>query len=388
MKKKLIYTMTALLFAGTLCAQAIDEEKSLEKAFDKSKDKYSFKYDLLSEILQIGLDKGILQGDASQVSFKSTLYGLMVLGNKDYEIDKYYSRMKFQRNLELGGSMSLADNERINGFGLSLKYAIVNRRDLSDRKEDQALDPDVHAIQQNLASTIAPVIQAYLNDTARSQEEKTRVVKFLHDNSNIKDFNVFFEQLKTIVQFSNDKTISKKMAQMQTDLETLNAKYDAITKMIEKRGLLTFSAEGKNAESKWEFAKFKLEYSKGLGFVKDEQNPWDFYLGAFFSMNRDSLATDKKLNRSIGTLKGGINHVLVRKNNQSFVEVLGGFEYNSVFDGRYEEEKSNQLNAVFNVAFRLAPNLYLPLEIKYDPENSNFFGFIRLKWDMVRGAAN
>ena len=145
------------------------------------------------------------------------------------------------------------------------------------------------------------------------------------------------------------------------------------------------TAEGKNAENAWEFAKLKLEYTKGLGFVKDDQNPWDIYLGAFFDLVRDSLSIDKNLSRSMGTVKGGINHVLIKKgNNQSFVEVLGGFEYSSVFKGQYADEKTKQLNALFNLSFRIAPNLYLPVEIKYDPDKGKFLGQVRFKWDMIR----
>ncbi|HEX7847784.1 MAG TPA: hypothetical protein VF476_18420, partial [Chitinophagaceae bacterium] len=369
-------------------AQQVDWLKNSEKSFDKSKNKYSFKYDLLSEILQVGIDKGVLKSNENEVNLKSTLYGLMVLFNKDYEIDKNYSRLKMQRNLEIGGSMQLNnEDQKINGFSLALKYAIINNRDLSEGKDYNKIAPQVRQLQQKMASNIAPVLEAFLNDSTKSDEEKELLTKFLHDNSNIKDFNLFFSKLKPIVSFTNNKEISRLMANMQTDLEKLNAEYDSITKVIEKRPLLTFSTEGKSLEGEWEFAKFKLEYSKGLGFVKDDQNPWDIYFGAFFDITRDTVSSSKKLNRTIGTLKGGINHVLIKKsNNQSFVEVLGGFEYNSIFDGKYIDEKKNVLSALFNFTFRIAPNLYLPLELKYDPDKEKFLGLVRMKWDMIRNS--
>src|SRR5688500_6237210 len=82
----------------------------VEKKFDENKNVYSFKYDLLSEILQVGLDRGILKGTQNDVKVKSTIYGLMVMFDKRYEIDRYYSRLKFQRNFELGGSMQMNED--------------------------------------------------------------------------------------------------------------------------------------------------------------------------------------------------------------------------------------------------------------------------------------
>ena len=384
MKKLTVFLFSVILFV-TAGAQQFDGLKNTENAFDKFKSKYSLKYDLLSEILQIGLNKGILKGDKNEVSFKSTLYGLFTLFNKDYEIDKYYSKMKFQRNLEVGSAIQLDnDEQKINGFSLSLKYAIINNRDLSDGTYYKELAPQVESLIADMRP-FAMEMQNFLNSRDVVEEEKDKLIKFLNENRNITDFNAFFEELETIVSVSDNKESRSFVARMQNKLETLNASYRTKTKEIEKRPLLTFSAEGKNAENLWEFLKFKLEFTKGLGFVKDDQNPWDFYLGAFFDMAKDSLNLNKNLKRSIGSCKGGINHVLIKKqNNQSFVEVLGGFEYNTIFNGKYPEEKSNQLSALFNLTFRMAPNLYLPVELKYDPEKEKFLGQVRLKWDMIR----
>lgn len=384
MKNKILSGTIALFFLIQSNAQ-YDNVSNFEKEFDKVKNKYSLKYDVLSEIIQIGLNRGILTGKENDVRFKSTLYGLMVLSNKKYELDKNYSKLTFQRNFEIGGSMQISEDENINGFGLALKYAIINKRDLSVRTDTKILDDEVFALQQNLGSNLGTVLQKFLQDDNTTPEDSTRLRKYLNDNSTIKDFNKFYTGLKSIVGFSTNKILGAKMAAMQQSFESINRKYDSLTKIIEKRPLLTFAAEGKNADNKWDFASFKLEYMKGLGFVNNDENPWDIYLAASLNYENDTLSLSKKLNRSFSTFRGGINHVLIKKaNNQSFVEVLGGFEYNSVFNGKYTGEKTGLLNALFNISFRIAPNFYLPLEIKYDPDKGKFMGQVRIKWDMIR----
>lgn len=363
-------------------AQVSSTTKVVENAYDEVKDKTSLKYDVLAELLQVGIDKGLLTGDKSNVNFKSTAYGLMTLFNKDYEKEENYSQLRFQRNLEVGTGLQFGEGSKINGFNLSLKYAIINNRDLSVRDVTQ-LAPQVQAIQQAMAAHIAPKLQAFLNDPARTAAEIQKATSFLTSIPNITDFPKFYQDAQLAFPGANigDPAF---FINLQTRLNALNAAVEAQSKAIQKRGLLTFSSEAKNSDKIWDFAKFKLEYIKGLGFVKDDQNPWDFYLSATVDMNRDTVVKGNTLSRTTGAIKGGINHVLIKKNNQSLVEVLGGFEHNSVFSNKYAGEKDNQFNALFTMSFRLAPNLYLPLELKYDPEAGNLFGFVRVKWDMLR----
>ena len=357
----------------------------VEKKFDENKNVYSFKYDLLSEILQVGLDRGILKGTQNDVRVKSTIYGLMVMFDKRYEIDKYYSRLKFQRNFELGGSMQMNEDNQINGYGVALKYAVINKRDLSYGKDYSVLSSRIQQTQQQLHSMFGLVMQAFGRDSTTSPEQKRKLVKFISDNASIKDFDKFYEEFVTIIGVAADEETQKKVSEIKAVVNSINEDYKRITDEISQRPLLTFAAEAKNSESNWEFATLRLEFQKGLGFVKPDEYPWDLYLASELIFTNDTLLISDKLNRTVFSAKGGINHVLIKKqNNQSFLEVLGGFEYNSVFNGKYPEEESSILNAMFSFTFRIAPNLYLPVELKYDPDKNRFMGQVRIKWDMIR----
>ena len=357
----------------------------VEKKFDENKNVYSFKYDLLSEILQVGLDNGILEGAQNDVRFKSTIYGLMVMFDKRYEVDRYYSRLKFQRNFEFGGSIQMNEDNRVNGYGIALKYALINKRDLSYGKDYSVLSARIQQTQQQLHSMFGLVMQAFGRDSTTTPEQKKKLVRFISDNASIKDFDKFYQEFVTIVGVAADEETQKKVAGIKAVVNSINEDYKRITDEISQRPLLTFGAEAKNSESNWEFATLKLEFQKGLGFVKSDEYPWDLYLASELIFTNDTVSISGKLDRSVFSAKGGINHVLIkRKNNQSFLEVLGGFEYNSVFNGSYPEERSSLLNALFNLTFRIAPNLYLPIELKFDPDKSRITGLIRIKWDMIR----
>jgi hypothetical protein len=384
MKKRILTTALILFGATFLYSQKTDEIlASGEKKFDENKTKYSFKYDLLSEILQVGLDRGILKGTSNDVKLKSTLYGLMVIFDKKYEVDRHYSKLKFQRNFEIGGSMQINEDEQINGYGFSLKYAIINARDLSYGRDYSVLAKKVQETQQKLNNSIGKLMQEFGRKT--TTVKRNQLIKFIGDNASVKDFDKFYHDLVKVMGTTPDDSTQNLLEDVQAVVDSINEEYKKITDEISKRPLLTIGFDGKNSESNWEYATVKVEFQKGLGFVKSDEHPWDLYLASELNFTNDSLSTSNKLNRSVFSAKGGINHVLIKKqNNQSFLEVLGGFEYNSIFKGKYPSEKTSVLNAMFNLTFRIAPNLYLPVELKYDPESSRFMGHVRIKWDMVR----
>jgi hypothetical protein len=108
----------------------------------------------------------------------------MVIFDKKYEIDRYYSKLKFQRNFELGGSMQINEDQQINGYGIAMKYAVINKRDLSYGKDYKVLEGRVEETQKKLASTLGPLMQAFGREA--TPEQKKKLQKLIKDNSSIK----------------------------------------------------------------------------------------------------------------------------------------------------------------------------------------------------------
>ena len=94
----------------------------------------------------------------------------------------------------------------------------------------------------------------------------------------------------------------------------------------------------------------------------------------------DSLHAGRDLKRSVFSFEPGINFVMKTKHTRkSFFEFeLGGSFYHT-FSGLYQNEKRNRvtINAIARV--RIINDIWIPLEIKYDAESGNVFGFLNVR---------
>src|SRR5579872_5804155 len=109
----------------------------------------SLKTNTLAEVLQASINNGILSGTASGVNLKSTVFGLKKLFNPGISIDTQYREETFSRNFELGFGVKIDNNNAINGVSGSLKYAIINHRDLNVY-DNKVFSKKARAISDNL----------------------------------------------------------------------------------------------------------------------------------------------------------------------------------------------------------------------------------------------
>lgn len=111
----------------------------------------------------------------------------------------------------------------------------------------------------------------------------------------------------------------------------------------------------------------------------------DIYAAAFYDFKMDATL-NKALNRQIFTGKLGLNKVLIKnqEKNTSFLEILGAAELNYLAKGAGVNEKKTVFMADFTLTFRLSPTIFLPVEFKYEPNEGNVFGFLKVKWDLPR----
>jgi len=93
---------------------------------------------------------------------------------------------------------------------------------------------------------------------------------------------------------------------------------------------------------------------------------------------QDTNNVSQVLNRSVFTTKVGINKVLAvtkTEEKSSLIEILLNAEFNYIPTGLYVKENQVSLMAASTISVRIANNIYLPIEVKYDPASGNVLGF-------------
>ena len=384
--KKIGWVFLALF----LCLQTNAQNDVYKKLFEETQSKkQSISTELLSDVLQAAIANGIVSTSESTIKLKSTIFKLHELVDSDVVIDSNYIKRKFQRNFELGINTFLKDNSKINGVGASLKYAIVNNRDITVFSNSSAskniLEFQTKILNATLAALSDKVVEIQ-NDVTISQTKKDEGKSLINQARSNPDEAI----ISKIIGFVNENTKTDKISSKDylnkfvSQVDNIKSAYTELENEIRKGALLTIVTSSNYKENKWDSISFGVEFLKGLGNKKDEEKPWDLYAGAFYDFKTND-AFKEALKRRAFTAKFGINKVLFRnrESGNSFLELLGSAEYRNIIDGKLDGEDRNFVFADFTLSIRVGKTLFIPVEIKYDPINANVLGFLTIKWDFI-----
>jgi len=396
-KFALLILLNALL-CSTLKAQ-INETKLLKRTDTlRSAELTSFKTNQLAEVLQASINNGIISSTNSNLNVKTTIYGIRKILDSSVQVDTNYRNQTFNRNFEVGLGLNItSSNSSISGFSTSLKYAIINNRDLSiytsKKLKSKISDLDMRIYSLVKMDTLAEVIEKAHREGKLNNQDYTVITDALRNFTNSQsDGSVSPQKATATLKSALLPFISSEKFYIDTAFFSyalvqrviFDSLSNAIVQQIKKGSLLTLSFNSNYQNKSWDSLTYKLEYIKGLGWQKDSSKPWDIYVGAFYSMKQDTISK-QALKREVITGKLGLNKVLATKSDgSSFLEVLGAAEYDYISKGLYPSEKTSTLVADFTFTIRLAKSIFLPFELKYDPKNGNLFGFLSVKWDFLR----
>lgn len=360
----------------------------------------SLKTNTLAEIFQASINSGIITTNGTDIGLKSTIFQLHKIWKPDIINENNYVKQTFARNFEFGIGIKINGANKINAFGTSVKYAIINNRDISLQnkkymdKDIAELNGLIDGVVKQLHNGIALRIENAINRSPQMIYGKDSSKRKIIENA-LDTFTAHNSSAQALQQLGVDlKNFYNDLDMKQSDFAAFNygevrqaisKKAEALEDNIKKRGLLTFNFGSNYKEKGWDSLNVNLEYIKGLGNVKDKDKPWDIYAAAFYDFKQDTVSKSA-LGRQIFTAKFGINKVLLKnkKENNSFLEILGAAQYTHVLKGLYAKESKGVFMADFILSIRLSATLFLPLELKYDPKNANVFGFLKVKWDMPR----
>lgn len=365
-KISLLCCLLAVFHGLRAQVQEAELQKKAFEAADPSSHVKSIRTDIFVDKYQALLKSGILTGNEAGVKVSTTLYGLFKLFDSTIAIDTNYARYKWGRNIAIGAGIALGDDNRVTAVNPSLTWAVVNGRELSAKKHREQW-----ALIRNYVDgyeTLLTAMERAVNANTLTQEQLSRI-----DSFNVK-------QNLQLLQGIVPETVLEGAVSNQ---RLLDSSYRKLERDIQAGPLFTVGLDGNYGDKAWSTLDAKAELLIGTGFKKDKDRNWDFYSGAFLNMAKDTVAV-KNLERQTFSLKAGLNKVLLktRDRKNSMMEALGALEYRNILKGGYAGENNNTLLIDFTLSIRLANDLYLPLELKYDPRNGQFLGFIDLKMDI------
>lgn len=390
MKKFAIALFVLFVSSKILPAQDFGFQQKLAQAEKTAKDaadqKINFKSvttDLLAgRYYQALIKNGIINQTDGELKIKSTIYGLIRIFDSTKREKTYFEKFRWARNIEFGAGMELDKNNKIQSFNPNLTIALHNGREYNSKREKMNLfdkngmtaykiekaTEKLDKVQERMAEEVNVI-----SDLTKRKEKKGELDAIL-DKFNKSDFDF------SILSKWLDKEDIK---DLETKWTELTKKYDEVQTKLSGAPLLTYGYEGGYNGTKWDKLNNKLEFLLGLG--KDTVKKYDFYAGVFYDITQDTLNKSSSLNRNVFTAKIGVNTVLFKNetDGSSIIEVLGGAEYQNIGKGIYTGEKRDFFKLDLTFSFRLAKNLYLPFELKYNATTGRFEGYLDLKFDVV-----
>jgi hypothetical protein len=339
--------------------------------------------DVLSNFFQLALNN--LMGEQREFKFTGNLFAIMLKRNPDLKVDTNYVRYKAARNLNMDLNAKLDSGNKFNGFSIGLKYAIINKRDVTTSRV--FLEEVNKRVQINKAifKDVAKAISAKYSE---NDSLKILLSLELNDFSN-KNGELKFSQLNPLLrELLNNETqkyseiVSGKLPDFsKKSIGQMNEEFFRNhIKDYQNKPLLTssFDLVSYTDEFRLSNVNFTLDYLMG---TSNHQRITDVEIIAKASMGfgDDSTKADRDLSRSIFSGEAGINWVINAWGNEmSLLEFKAALFAYSVLSGKYNGEDSDKFTLNGTIRFRISNEITIPIEFKYDPKTANVFGFLSI----------
>jgi hypothetical protein len=161
----------------------------------------------------------------------------------------------------------------------------------------------------------------------------------------------------------------------------LQTSFDSLSKIVENQPLWTVAGDfSSDADGKLFTAlKFESEYLQGL-IPNNAKSNLELHIKATASFNDDPESLSRDLNRQVFSAFAGFNWIMLKNaKHQSIMELRGGLSENYIMKGLYTGEDRINFSGEGTLRFRLSNSLWIPFDIKYDPQQGKVLGFLSIK---------
>ena len=339
--------------------------------------------DIFASFFQLALSD--LTGPNKALVFNSNPYAIML--RHDSSLAKYpaYRKYTWLRKLNFSLGAGLDTSYRFNGFTLGLKYALINNRDYTIKKQflaDAINDPTLDLVSK---LTVQWVLAISTIPLEKRPPLNAQFQKFVRDStSRLTNFDSTFQRLfHQAAAGVNSPGLSEMLADPDFNLyKRTHEAYDSLKNLYQTRALWTLGVTDTSYStgSLLKNVQITSEYLNGLKLSPTCNLELD--LKASVNFMDDTLMPGKRgqnISRQVFSFEPGVNLTLRgAQTKQSYFEFKLSGAYNNVWKGLYngEDQVVNTINATVRIL--VFDKIWIPVQIKYDPKNHNVFGFLNV----------
>jgi len=342
--------------------------------------------DILTSFFQLAFNK--LTGPNKELNFSSNPFAILLKSDPDLAIDRSYYKYRPLRKINFSFGLKLDTSYRFNGFSSGIKYALIDKRDSSTSKllfenlRNDSLANEVNELQKELVE--------YANKNYPVIAEKK---KFIAKTNDLLNRNIPFNKLDTAIQRLVTQIIGEdedayphintlvRQNPASNIFEEQRKQYNIYRNEIKNDLLWTLGLSDTTYKDDFIFSNILIntELVKGFGKPKPGSN-WEFNIKAGINFIDDRLNKGRDLKRTLLNFEPGVNWVIRnKKNDHSFLELAFSGSYHHNFRNLYANERRDSVTVNTIIRVRIISDIWVPLEIKYDPKSGNVFGFLNVR---------
>jgi hypothetical protein len=379
MKKILLLTAICCLGCGVVFAQV--GKNTVLTADSLATGNYK---DVLNSFFQIAVNT--FTGPDKELKFTSNPFAIMAKMNPDLLRTGQYLKYKRLRKLNFAFAARLDTSYKFNGFSSGVKYALIDRRDETVSRAF-LIEVETDSLLREfgpLQDSVELFISSLSGDTARQNKFGDQVASFYHGELKLDQLDV--EVRDKLLEIAKRDTLVFLLSRMKKDpaysiRQDADKQYAALKKNFNNRFLWTVGVSDTTYKDQFMFSNvvFSTEAVQGL-LKNNKQANIEYNVKAAYQLVDDTLKAGRDLKRGILNVEGGFNFILNAKDtDRSWLEfkVAGSYYYRS--GSLYKDEKRDMLTLNGTLRIRVFSEVWVPLEIKYDPKNGDWFGLLNVR---------
>ncbi len=338
--------------------------------------------DVFKSFFQLALNR--FTSDKKEIEFTSNPFALMAKINPDLLIDTNYVKYNHLRDFNFSFTGKLDSAYRFNGFSSGIKYALVNKRDetISDAfiKSAREANREIEILNDELNLFIGTINI----DSPKRKLYTAQARKMFRGKANFSELDTSFQRVvKELATKLNTTNLLRNIDEdSKLNIHTFSQKtYDSLKTLFHKKPLLTIGLTDTTYKNQFFFSNivFSTQFLQGI-FDPNRPLVAEIDVRGELHFLDDTLKSGRDLQRSVFHFEPGLNLVFTAKDTKySWAEFKLTGSYSHVFNGLYPGEKKNNLTLNGTFRIRIINDVWIPLEIKYDPKSGNVFGFLNVR---------
>ena len=339
--------------------------------------------DILTSFFQLALND--LTGPNKELNLSGSPFAIMLKKNPGLSLDKNYKKYEPLRRINFNLGIRFDSSFGFNGFSSGLKISLIDKTDVTTSNIVlQKLNNDALNKERDV---LLSTLNDYLNNKVKNAD-KPAFVKNINSLLQDAPFNTLEPSFQKIVKtLSADKDLNKINTVFANNGDSSfkqidAAKFAALKNSFKKNLLWTLGISDSTYKDKFQFSSVGIvsELSRGIFDPQPGDNNLEVNLKAAYNFSNDSTRLGRNLKREVLTAESGINWVLRdRTTERSFCEIKFSGSYYHNFNRLYAGERRDSLTINGTLRVRVLEDIWIPLEIKYDPKSGNVFGFLNIK---------